>query len=346
MSGNLLTYSGIVTKVKAMDRHLLNEADYTHISTLETTAEFITYLKKQPAYEQVFEHADEHALHRSQIEEILANPMYIAYEKIYRFCGIKQRETLSLIFFRYEVNILKACLQRVFNKEQPYDLSLFEHFFSSHSKIKIAELAASRTLDEFITHLKDTDYYPLFKELQNSNYENLYDYEVQLDIYYFTKAWKLQRQLLNGAALDSFSSVLGCQIDLLNIMWIYRSKKFYDIDSTKIYAHIIPINYKLSQEELMKLIESHTLDDFTKTISSTYYHKVFPEFDAATIEQNYYSMLNKVYQNNVRKYPLSMTPIQYFLYQKERELDRLTTALECIRYKLEPNEILHYISLK
>lgn len=344
MSGNLLTYSGIITKVKAMESQLLSEEDFSHIANINSTADFITFLKKQPGYAKILEHADENALHRSQIEQLLANPMYMAYESLFHFAGIKQREYLSFIFYRYEIDILKACLQRIYNIEDMYDLSMFENFFKEHSKLNIVELAASKNLDEAITHLKGTEYSSLFSSLQNSAHNTLYDYELQLDIYYFTKIWKRQKKLLEGDDLSAYNSVLGSQIDLLNILWIYRSKKFYDIDSSKIFSTIIPINYKLKQEELMKLIESHTLDDFAKILTTTYYHAVFKEFDSDTIEKKYYTVIDKVYKNTVQKYPMSMAPVQYFLYKKERELDRLTTALECIRYKLDPTQILHYIS--
>jgi V/A-type H+-transporting ATPase subunit C len=45
----------------------------------------------------------------------------------------------------------------------------------------------------------------------------------------------------------------------------------------------------------------------------------------------------------MRKYPNSMAPVDYYLYLKEMEIDKLTTVLECIRYKLEPTDTLKYV---
>ena len=40
----------------------------------------------------------------------------------------------------------------------------------------------------------------------------------------------------------------GSKIDLLNIQWIYRAKKDYNMKPADIYLMLIPIHYKLSTE--------------------------------------------------------------------------------------------------
>lgn len=343
MAMNLLSYSGIITKVKAMDRGLISIEDFNFISTLTSVPDFINFLKKQPAYVDMFANLDEKSLHRGQIERIIINATYTDFAKIYRFANQHQRSILKLIFFRFEVNVLKGCLLRVFNLDDSYDLDSFYNFFMNHSDLKVDELVASKSIEEFISHLKGTIYYNLFNTLLNSNHHTLFDYEMQLDVFYFKKIWKLKNKYLKGPELEAFTDCIGKQIDLLNIMWIYRSRKFYNVDNSTILSIIIPINYKLKKEQLYKLVETNTLEDFLSLLNTTYYHTINDSIDVLSIELIFSKLMSKMYKDNNRKYPSSISPILNYLFIKEQEIDRLTTALECIRYQLDPKEILQYV---
>ena len=52
--GNLLSYSGIVTKIHAMQAKLLTDDHFREIAQLCNVAEVVTYLKKLPAYAKAF----------------------------------------------------------------------------------------------------------------------------------------------------------------------------------------------------------------------------------------------------------------------------------------------------
>ena len=148
-------------------------------------------------------------------------------------------------------------------------------------------------------------------------------------------------KLLKGDDLKALTHSFGTEIDLLNIMWLYRSKKFYH--SNESYSYIIPVTYKLSKERLIKLMEAITYDEFATALKGTRYEKLVPSLSDGTIESMYQKMLGKIYWENKNLYPTSMAPISYYLFHKRDEVRRLTTALECIRYKLSPQETLKYI---
>ena len=80
-----------------------------------------------------------------------------------------------------------------------------------------------------------------------------------------------------------------------------------------------------------------------KIVDTTYYAKVYGTIEFDTLEDVYLRVLSKLYKVCSEKYRTSMAPILTFLYAKSMELDYLTTALECIRYQLDPSEILSYI---
>ena len=341
---NLLSYSGINTKVRAMESNLISKEEYTKIANLDTVADFTSFLADHPGYREIFHNYDDAALHRGDVEKLLSHALYLDFAKIYRFADAEQKRDLDLLFFRYEVTILKSCIRLVYSEDEAYDLNVFDPFFIKHLKINVPALSASSSMEEYIRNLKGTQYYPLFEKLQASgNPLSSFDYEMHLDQYYFRKAWKLKGKLLTGENYHAFTSRLGTEIDLLNIMWIYRSKSIYNLDAADILSYILPITYKLTKEQLTRMATTNSMDEFMDIMKNTAYKEMYPALLNHTMESKYRQLVRKVYQLNKRKYPSSMATANDYLYQKELETARLITALECIRYRLSPQNRLSYI---
>ncbi|MGB4661294.1 MAG: V-type ATPase subunit [Mobilitalea sp.] len=338
-----LSYSGINTKVRAMDSKLISHEDYEKIVNLETVVDFVAYLKKHPGYSDLFNKYDEREIHRGEVERAFINGLYLDYTKIYRFANDMQRQDLELIFFRYEINVLKACIRIIPNNQGGVDLSSFHPFFSKHSQIDVNALASSRSIDEYIQNLKGTEYYPILSRLDTKTGLTFFDYEMTLDVYYFTKSWKLKDKILKGTNRKAFTERMGAEIDLLNIMWIYRSKKMYDMNSADIFNYLIPVNYRLSINQLSRLVGAASLDEFSVILKTTRYKAFNEHLLSGTMENEYHRIINKIYLKNTTRYPASMTTVNHFLFRKDVEIARLTSVLECIRYGLDQKTKLDYI---
>lgn len=49
--------------------------------------------------------------HRGQVEAVIRDSLYMDYCKLYRFSGVQPRRALQFVFSRYEINVIKNCLQ-------------------------------------------------------------------------------------------------------------------------------------------------------------------------------------------------------------------------------------------
>ena len=114
--GNLLEYSGIVTKIRAMKAKLLTPKQFEEIASLGSVPEIAEYLKKNTAYADVLAMLDESQIHRGNIEKVLTQSLYRDYTKIYRFCGQKQRRFMKLLVKNYEIDLINYCLRIVINR--------------------------------------------------------------------------------------------------------------------------------------------------------------------------------------------------------------------------------------
>lgn len=342
--GNLLAYSGIVTKIRAMESKLLKPEQFTEIANLGNVPEIVDYLKKNTAYAEVLDSLDESQIHRGNIEKVLIQSLYHDYTKIYRFCGQKQRRFLKLHMKSYEIDLINYCLRIVINHyKQPFDLNYKRAFFDRYSQISIEKLITSRTTDELVENLKDTEYYAPLRKLKDSQNVTLYDYDLTLNLYYFTTIWKEQKKVLKKADLDLFMRDFGSRIDLLNLQWIYRAKKYYNMKPADIYLLLIPIHYKLSTDLVKELVEAPGLEEFENAVARISYARHYNFRQDLTIEQMYSECLNYLYTVDRRRNPYSIAAVNTYLFLKEEELKKLTTAMECIRYSLTPGETLAYV---
>ena len=88
--GNVMSYSGLTTKIRAMQAKLLSQQDFENIANLKSVPEAIEYLKGRPAYARYVEQMDISLYHRGNIEKILYQSLFDDYTRIFRFAGIEQ----------------------------------------------------------------------------------------------------------------------------------------------------------------------------------------------------------------------------------------------------------------
>ncbi|MDD3278619.1 MAG: V-type ATPase subunit [Lachnospiraceae bacterium] len=344
MSG-LLAYSGLTTKMRAMQSRFLEDSNFRELVELESVPQAVSYLKQKPSYEPIFGSEDENQLHRGTIERMLRQSIYRDFTKLYRFSNVDQRRFLNLYFKRYEVTIIKECLTNLFDhRNTTMNLSAFEEFFEQHSKLNLALMTASTTIDEFVESLRDTDYYAPFAKLLTLTSPTLFDYEMTLDLYYFSEIWKMKDKLFSGKDLNELTKAYGNKFDMLNLQWIYRSKCYYHMNAVDIYALLIPSRYRLKPQEIRAMVESENRSSLEGLIQQTYYGKHYQNFSLDTLESMYAAIMKQVLSGESRKNPYSVATIYSYLYHKEHEVNRIIIALECVRYRIAPDEAMKHVA--
>ena len=106
---------------------------------------------------------------------------------------------------------------------------------------------------------------------------------------------------------------------------------------------LIPIHYKVHVDQIKELVETASLEEFMNVLEKTSYARHYNFRQNLTIEQMYADCLHHLYIIDRRRDPYSIAAINTYLFLKEEELKKLTTAMECIRYSLSPGETLAYV---
>lgn len=342
--GNLRTYSGVTTKIRAMQAKLLTDADYENIANLKTVPEAIEYLKEKPAYTKYINRMDTSLYHRGNVEKVLTQSFYDDYTRIFRFVGMEQKKFLKTYWKRYEIDLINYCLRIVFNHyDVPFDIDYKKEVFDKYSQLSVSKLVLSKNIEELIDNLKGTEYYSPLQTLRESGGATLYDYDLTLELYYFSMMWKEEKRLLKGKEREIFIKDYGMRIDLTNIRWIYRAKKYYNMLPPDIYMMMIPIQYRFSKEEFKAMVEAPTVEEFIKQVGHTRYGKKITFEEGHMLEQQSREILKAAYLSDRRHNPYSLAMINAYLFLKEEEIRKIVSALECIRYGLSSRDILGYL---
>lgn len=343
MSG-VMSYSGIVTKIKAMQAKLLTDEDFETIAGMHNVPEVIEFLKEQPSYGRYVDQLDDSLYHRRYVEKVLVQSLYDDYTRVFRFAGSVQKKFMKFYIKRYEVDLISQCLRLVFNHyDWSFDLDYKKEFFNNYSQLSLDKMITSKNIDELIDNLKDTEYYDSLNRVRESGAKTLFDYELVLDLYSFTTIWKSRRRTLKKKEFEVFTRDMGTSIDLMNLQWIYRAKKYYNMLPADIYAITIPIHYRLKLDDFKALVETAGVEEFQAKVGDTYYAHKYHFDQGKTLERLYHECMKNLYLADRRSNPYSVASINTYFFLKEDEIYKLTTVLECIRYGLTSRETLGYI---
>ena len=80
--GRVLSYSGISTKIRAMQSKLISESEIQEMLQFTSVSHAAAWLKRTPEYAKAWADLDENSLHRGQIEKLLKASIFKDFSKI------------------------------------------------------------------------------------------------------------------------------------------------------------------------------------------------------------------------------------------------------------------------
>ena len=295
--GGVLSYSGLSTKIRAMQSRLTTMDQFEEILQLSDVTQVAAYLKRMPEYSSRWDALDENTLHRGQIEKLLKKSIFQNFSRIYHFANPEQRKFLDLYSKRYEIRVLKEVMTNIFDHRDtdPVDVSPYREFFRLHSNIDVDRI------------------------------------------------WNIRKKLFKGKDLEEITCTYGEKFDMLNLQFIQRSKRYYNMDPASIYALLIPVNYKLKKEEITALVEAPSYEEGRRIFQKTWYGNKYEQLTVANLEEFYNHIHRSILEKESHRNPYSVAVIYSYLYNKEHEVNRLTIAIECVRYGVQHDEAMRYI---
>lgn len=344
--GNLLKYSSLTTKIKAMSSDLITLDGYKRLSECESLTEALEELMQYKYYQNAFKDMDIALLHREDVERTLLLSSMEDFSKLYKFTSGTPRKFLDLVAKYNQMYLLKRILRDILSNRPPsLDLKSYSEYPGVHIDIDISAVFSSRSITQFLDAIKNTEYYSLIYEVYSKGEAHIFEYALALDSYYFEICFKFAKHDLKGGESRQVLSILGTRCDFLNMQWIYRIKKFYKVKNSVLYASLISHYYRLGVKELKAMVETENVDDFWSIFNTTYYGKTASRIFTSMpgIEEFYSGMMDYMYTKHKNRNPYSLATLSYYLYFREVEISRVIEIIESIRYSLPSDDIINKI---
>lgn len=322
-------YPALNSKMKCMYANNLSQEELEEMQRQSNLKETINFIKaKFPSLENINEN-----MHRKELEQELNNLFIYEILKLIKYLNKSEKKILMQYLSKYEINCVKNVFRNVTtNRDSKVYLKNIDNWTTKIFK-NINGINQITEETEFLELIKSEEYYKVFSEYEDVM-ENapLDEIEVKLDKYYFEKIYNLAKKVNKNLQF-----LIGTEIDLLNIIWIYRAKKYfgYSVEDTR--EILIPVNYKINkriQEELLNCID---FNEIKTVLENTVYKNVFLDENEIEYEKDKY--LYNINRKIFRTKMFDISTVFSIINLTDIEIKNMINIIEGIRYKIDRNEI-------
>lgn len=322
-------YPALNSKMKCMYANNLSQEELEEMQRQSNLKETINFIKaKFPSLENINEN-----MHRKELEQELNNLFIYEILKLIKYLNKSEKKILMQYLSKYEINCVKNVFRNVTtNRDSKVYLKNIDNWTTKIFK-NINGINQITEETEFLELIKSEEYYKVFSEYEDVM-ENapLDEIEVKLDKYYFEKIYNLAKKVNKNLQI-----LIGTEIDLLNIIWIYRAKKYfgYSVEDTR--EILIPVNYKINkriQEELLNCID---FNEIKTVLENTVYKNVFLDENEIEYEKDKY--LYNINRKIFRTKMFDISTVFSIINLTDIEIKNMINIIEGIRYKIDRNEI-------
>lgn len=340
-----MKYGALFGKASAMSGKLLRQNDYRALMQKKSVSEVVLYLKHNTQYGSILSDVDEKNIRRDNLENLLKRDLLKDYTKLIKFTRGQLKEFIKIRYIKKEIESLKLIIRAFEAGKAAYkDLEDSLVFMAKHDAINIPRLALSRNLEEFISGLKGTQYYKLLKPFISEDYENrLFNMEMVLDLFYLANTRKTYQKLLDKPDSKIVRELLGIEADIFNIFWIYRSKRFYNMEPEIIKSYAAHLVYKLKKRTIETLISTSDFEKYFDLVRKTPYGLLFEGDNQKLFEHNYLEYIYKHHKRQFRAQPFSIACILSYLRIKEIELNNIISIIEGVHYNLPEKKLQKFV---
>ncbi|MFO7612929.1 MAG: V-type ATPase subunit [Clostridia bacterium] len=344
MDLSLFKYSALAAKARASYGRLLTKEDYEELIEKKSVGEIAHYLKTETHYKAILSNVDENKIHRGQLENIIKSDIMREYEKFLKFTFGDARKFLKSTYKKYETESLKIIFRRLETAGGVMSAEGFLLFLRDKSEVDFHKLLTSKSTAEFITNLKGTEYFDVLRPFVADNTRiNLFNIEMVLDMNYFKFLAGSIKKHLKGKDRKPLEDSFGVKTDVLNLLWIYRCKKYFNLPKEIIRSYVLPFNSRIKKETLNELIEAESVEAFGNIVAKTRYAEIFERDIDEFFEVNFAEYMYNIHSGLFRKFPFTVSSAVDYIHMKEYELSNIISIIEGIRYGLRPEKIKKYV---
>lgn len=329
MLASAVRYSYINAKVHCLKGRLLQQPDYENLVHSQGMGGFVECLKSTP-YGSGLHGSDSSP---AALTGVYHQSLFNDYITIMDSVSGERRRLVYHLYQRYELENLKVIVRSVCHQRPKKGASALLFSLPKYRSISTDTLLESQDLADLIQRLKGTWYHD---PLDNAAYRfgqegETFPLEMALDLRYYGRLWEIVSSL-QGRDRRIARSLIGVQLDALNIVWMIRFKEGYHFSPEEVLNYGLINGRFIDSPKRKKMAFSIDPNDIINNLDHTPYKVILsgigdPEV-AYTVLLQY--LLRLARRNWVGK-PFQIGVILDYLIFKEMEVRSLMTITEAKR---------------
>lgn len=325
---NSLKYPNLIAKLKGMNAKNLNSKDFEELLKQNNIVSINSILKAKSYH---LKNLDDNSS-REEIENELDNILIDDIEKIEKYLSNKDKEILFNCVVDYEIKVFMDILKKI--KYGKIEQNKIDNINKWTSKIfnKLQGIARVNNINEIKVYSKKTAFENIinsFLDTNNIEESNLFLLEMQLDKFYF-------ENLFNNLNTESSKKLIGTKIDLENIIWIYRMKKYYNMPEEEIKKYIIEVDYNLKcLNELIAIDDYKQIIEFLK---KTKYKEIF-ETENENLEILIRKYMYNQYKKTFRQAKYDISTVISYLGMDKNQIENIINIVGGVEYKIDKQKV-------
>ncbi len=342
----LTKYAFANAKIRAMLSYLLEPSLFSRLLEAKDIYEIREELKKT-AYKGVMERLGQQTLDLGLLEKEILNYDISIYERIYLILNSRtEKDFIALLKQRYELEELKVAL-RLWHKKLGVDIADYLVGRKISFDIDFKKIVLCQNIEEIILLLDDTPYKkPLLKAREKfKERSSLFYLEVSLDIDYYQRLFEC---IARFSSVDKSIArkILGVEIDIENINWLIRLRKYYSLGMGEILDWVIPGGEKINKDRVREFYTSDGLSKVVESLALGPYVKL-----KDLVEENIYLLENFLYEvllHQVKRtlagFPFTIGTVLGYLILKHRESLNLVSLFYAKAHGFSKDEAVHLLN--
>lgn len=321
-------------------RRLLPE-DYKELLRKQTVPEVAAYLKQQTSYAEVLKDSNENLIHRGQLEMIIRRGLFAEYTKVFHYAGRSEIEFYSYLVTRMEIDEILSCMRFLNAGRQGEYIFSLPSFLTKRLHVDLYALAKVRTVADLQNLLRDTRYCEIIDKfpLREGSQIDTAKMEVEFDRFYYDRLFSVIDAAYDGEVKTRLRNAFAMEIDLWNIISVFRLKKYFDLPGNKIRPLLLPYRAKLGREALNEIMSAPDAASAWNAACKTYYGRFLTTHEFNYVEEYIEEILYGYHKSMLMRSSDTPVVVVSYLHLKIYEIQNLIHIIEGIRYGLEPSEI-------
>lgn len=252
---------------------------------------------------------------RLELENALDNIIIMDIKKINQYLRGNNKKIWQKYILKYKIDTIKKIYENLISQE---NINIENAIWTNMLFKDLKPLLNTTSQEEFIEQIPNVKIKGIFQTSKNN-----FELENSLDKYYLESFL----QEVKGKDKD-IEDILKFKIDLLNILWTYRCKKYYGIVDENILINSFS---KIDINTIREVEKITSIEELKQILSSTVYKDIIKN----DVEKDLKRALYKKSKRNFRKDILNLNTVISYFDMIEIEKENIITIIEGIRYKLK-----------